>query len=299
MEAEIASHMENGTWELTEAPGDRKVITGRWVFKLKKDRYGHILKYKARWVVHGYKQEKSLDFKDTFTAVIKPMSYKTMMAVGVKRGYKIHHMDVVAAFLYGYLDKLIFVEQPHLFVTNSHLVCKLKKALYGLKQAAHVWYQTLVDFLLKLGFHRLELDHGVFVSKDKQFFIALYVDDLLIFGTDATRLKAIQKALSDCFKMTDLGEVSHYLGIEVDLDIERTITLGQTIYLKKVLKRFGMEDCRLASIPMDSGVPASLLHFDGVADHAMVTWYQSVIGSFIWLAMHIRPDLSEAVGVLF
>ena len=53
MQTEIASHTENGTWELTEAPKDRRVITGRWVFKLKKGRHGNILKYKARWVVHG------------------------------------------------------------------------------------------------------------------------------------------------------------------------------------------------------------------------------------------------------
>ena len=80
----MKSHAENNTWKLTEKPGDRQVITGRWVFKLKKDRYGNILKYKARWVVHGYKQEEGMNFKDTFAAIIKPMLYKAMMAVAVE-----------------------------------------------------------------------------------------------------------------------------------------------------------------------------------------------------------------------
>lgn len=52
-------------------------------------------------------------------------------------------------------------------------VCKLIKALYVLKQAPHVWYKTLVEFFKKLGFIRLELDHGIFVSTDKQLFIAV------------------------------------------------------------------------------------------------------------------------------
>lgn len=196
-------------------------------------------------MVHGFKQEEGLDYIETFAAVMKLMSYKAMMGVGVKQGFTVRHMDVVTAFLYGFLDELIYVEQPHLFVfgNNLHLVCKLIKALYGLKQSPQVWYQTLVDFLKKLGFHRLELDHGVFVSEDKKQFIAIYVDDLLLFGADIPRLELIQKELSDRFKMTDLGNVSHYLGMEVDVDVGKTITLRQTTYLKKVLEQFGMLDC--------------------------------------------------------
>ena len=64
--------------------------------------------------------------------------------------------------------------------------------LNRLKQAPHVWYKTLVEFLQKLGFQRLELDHGVFVSEDKQLFIAVYVNDLLLFGSELVRLEQIQ-----------------------------------------------------------------------------------------------------------
>ena len=156
MKSDIASHTKNGTWELTETLEDRKVIIRQWFFKLKKDCLEIILKYKARWVVHGFKQQKGLDYKDTFAVVIKPMSYKTMIAVGVKKRYKIRHINVVTAFLYDYLDELIYVTQPHLFITNLGQVCRLRKALYGLRQSAQVWYQILVNFLMKLRFHRLE-----------------------------------------------------------------------------------------------------------------------------------------------
>ncbi len=135
LQAKYDSIIENETWKLTSMPENRQLITGRWVFKLKKDRNGQILKYKARWVAHGFKQEEGVDFVETFAAVVKPMSYKCLFGVSVKCGYKIRQMDVVTAFLYGFLDEIIYIEQPHLFELNPELVCRLRKALYGLKQA--------------------------------------------------------------------------------------------------------------------------------------------------------------------
>ncbi len=298
MESEYNSLIENGTWEVVSPPTEANVITGRWVFRLKKDRFGNVLKYKARWVAHGYKQKEGLDYVNTFAAVVKPMSYKCLMAVGVRRKFRIRHMDVVTAFLYGFLDEVIYVEQPHLFEIDIDKVCKLLKALYGLKQAPHIWYKTLVEFLWKLGLQRLELDHGIFVSEDKQLFIAVYVDDLLLFGSDLSRLEQIQQSLRDRFKMTDLGDISHYLGMEVDYILGDKITLRQSTYLKKVLDRFDMTDCKPASLPMNPGVANSLQPFDGTADPKTIKWYQSAIGSLMWPAVHTRPDIAYSVGVL-
>ena len=93
-------------------------------------------------------------------------------------------MDVITAFFYGFLDEEIYIIQPTIFEDVTTRVCFLKKALYGLKQAPRVWYQTLLDFLKKLGFYKTEADHSLFVSADKTMFIAVYVDDLLLFGQD-------------------------------------------------------------------------------------------------------------------
>ena len=133
MEREYNSLMENGTWELVSPPNGANVITGKWCFKLKKDWFRHILKYKAKWVAHGYKQGERLDYVETYAVVVKPMNYKCLFAVGVKRGYRIQYMDVVTAFLYDFLDKVIYIEQPYLFATKLDKVCNLMKALYGLK----------------------------------------------------------------------------------------------------------------------------------------------------------------------
>ena len=127
------------------------MITGRWVFRIKKDRDGKVLKYKVRWVVHGYKQKEGLDYLDTFATVVKPVSYKTLMGISVKRGLTIHHMDVVTASLYGFLDEAIYVIQPTLFEKGEDKVCLLRKALYGLKQSPRVWYQTFRIFYKRWG----------------------------------------------------------------------------------------------------------------------------------------------------
>ncbi len=207
---------------------------------------------------------------ETFADVVKPMSYKCFIAVGVKRRYWIRHMGVVTAFLYRFLDEVIYIEQLHLFTTKLDKVCQLIKALYGLKQAPNVWYKTLVEFLRKLRFLRLELDHGIFISKDKQFFIDVYVNDLLLFDADISRLEDIQQKLRNRFKMTDMGDISQYLGMEVDYVLGEKITPCQSTYLKKMLDRFKMTGCKPATVSMNPELANSLLLYDRNAHKATI-----------------------------
>ncbi len=155
-----------------------------------------------------------------------------------------------------------------------------------LKQAPQVWYKTLAHFLKKLSLERLELDHGVFVLQDRQLFLAIYVDKLLLFASDKSRLTDIQDQLSARFKMTNLGEVSHYLGIEVDVEVGKQISPRQTVYLKKILERFQMTDCKPVSVPINESVANFHLPSDQQADRATIKWYQSAIGSFMWSALY-------------
>lgn len=93
-------------------------------------------------------------------------------------------MYVITAFLYGFFDEEIYIMQPTMFEDSTAWVCFLKKALYSLKQFPRVWYQTFLNFLCKLDFHKTKVDHSLFVSADKTMIIAVYVDDLLLFSVD-------------------------------------------------------------------------------------------------------------------
>ena len=179
------------------------------------------------------------------------MRYKWFFAVGVKRGYWMRQMNVFTAFVYGFLYGVIYVKQPHLFATELDKVCKLIKTFYRLKHAPHVRYKTVVKFPKKLGFIQLELDHGISASTDKQLYIAVYVDDLLIFGSDIARLEDVQQKLLDRFKMTELGDISDYLGMKFNHVVGERITLCQSTYLNKLLGCFNMIECKPAFILMD------------------------------------------------
>lgn len=121
--------------------------------------------------------------------------------------------------LYEFLEEIIYIEQQHLFELNPDLACCLRLAIYGLKRALQAWYPTLANFLNRLGLELLELDHCVFVLQDRQLRLAIYVDNFLFFGSDNFRLRDIQDQLNAQFQMTNLREVFHYLGIEIDVEV--------------------------------------------------------------------------------
>ena len=164
---------------------------------------------------------------------------------------------MVTAFLYGLLDEIVYVEQTRGFVQGI-LVCRLRRALYGLKQAPRVWYAVIQDFIKEKGFVATNVGLNVFISADKKLFIAIYVDDLLLFGANEAQINVLKQELSSRFQMTDLGDVSHHLGMEVRRDREKG-TLLQTAYLEVVLEHFGMSDCNPSSTPMDSGLPNTIM----------------------------------------
>ena len=112
---EMDSLTKNQVQELVNALYSSKILTSRWVFKLKKDRFSNILKYKARQVAYSYKQQYSVDYEETFAAVAKPISQKALLALAVlRKDVEINQMDIISAFLYSFLDKVIYMEQLYL-----------------------------------------------------------------------------------------------------------------------------------------------------------------------------------------
>ena len=130
-----------------------------------------------------------------------------------------------------------------------------------------------------------------------QTYICVYVDDLLIFSGNMDFIKTIKKHLMKRFEMTGLGSVSHYLGLSVERRSGQII-LNQTIYLKKVLERFNMEDCASVSTLMESGTSGSLLLVIDQADEEALYWYRSVVDSLMFAAVMTRPDIAYAMSIV-
>nr|GFB22833.1 zinc finger, CCHC-type [Tanacetum cinerariifolium] len=157
----------------------------------------------------------------------------------------IHQMDVKTTFLNGDLDEEVYMKQPEGFVMpgKEHKVCKLVKSLYGLKQAPKQWHQKFNEVVSSSGFHLNQSDKCVYSKFDnsgKGVIICLYVDDMLIFGTDQNQVDKTMKFLSSRFSMKDMGEADVILGIKRE---NKGIVTTQSHYIEKILKKFNHEDC--------------------------------------------------------
>eukprot|EP00253_Pinus_taeda_P026034 PITA_26034 len=139
-------------------------------------------------------------------------------------------MDVKSAFLHGDLHDEIYMEQPIGFIqTDSCLVCRLKKSLYGLKQAPRAWYAKMDSFLLEFGFSRCHSDNTAYTKKvgKSLIILVLYVDDLILTGSDPNVMNHVKSSLKKKFEMTDLGHLHYFLGLQV-LQSREGISLSQS-----------------------------------------------------------------------
>lgn len=134
METEIESIEKNNTWKLVELPAGQKSVGLKWVYKLKRDANGNIIKHKARLVAKGYVQKQGMDFEEVFAPVTRIETVRLLLALAAKNGWQVHHLDVKSAFLNGELEETVYVKQPEGFIKKNkeNLVYKLVKELYGL-----------------------------------------------------------------------------------------------------------------------------------------------------------------------
>ncbi|GJY00178.1 zinc finger, CCHC-type containing protein [Tanacetum coccineum] len=270
---EIGSIMENNTRVLSDLPPGYKPLGCKWIFKRKMKVDETIDKFKARLVIQGFRQKEGIDYFDTYAPVARITTIRLLLALAAIYNLVIHQMYVKTVFLNGDLEEEVYMKQPEGFVMpgNEHKVCKLVKLLYGLKQAPKQWHQKFDEVVLSNGFHLNQSDKYVYSKFDdssKGVIICLYVDDMLIFGTDQNQVDKTKKFLSSRFSMKDMGEAGIFL--------------------------FNREDCSPVSTPMDpveklkpnTGKPVDQLE------------YSRAIGCLMYAMTSTRPDIAYAVGRL-
>ncbi|GJY24289.1 retrovirus-related pol polyprotein from transposon TNT 1-94 [Tanacetum coccineum] len=171
MQEELHEFERLEVWELVPRPDKVMVITLKWIYKVKLDELGGILKNKARLVARGYHQDEGIDFEESFAPIARLGAVRIFLAYVAHVNMLVYQMDVKTAFLNGILLEEVYVSQPDGFVdsNNPNHVYRLKKDLYGLKQAPHAWYDLLSSFLLSKGFSKGKLvPHCSFDVKAKR-----------------------------------------------------------------------------------------------------------------------------------
>ncbi|KAI5708540.1 hypothetical protein M8J77_024816 [Diaphorina citri] len=297
MTDEIQCHERNKTWEVCTLPAGKKPVKSKWVFKTKLLSDGSIDKHKARLVAKGYSQKEGIDYDEIFAPVVRYNSIRLLLALAVEQNLEVDQMDVVAAFLHPKLEEEIYMELPDGSFGGKY--CRLLKSIYGLKQASRVWNLELDSFLKELNFVQSKYDPCVYLRKQGNscIYIAVYVDDLLIFSNDKSDKKKLKDNLMNRFQMKDLGKAHYILGYRIQY-VDHQLTLDQTKYVEELLERFNMKDCNGVKTPMDPNqVFTPDMCCQSEAEKLDVP-YQEAIGSLLYLSQGTRPDITYAVSFL-
>nr|GEX48496.1 retrovirus-related Pol polyprotein from transposon TNT 1-94 [Tanacetum cinerariifolium] len=183
--------------ELVSCPDKVMLIKLKWIYKVKTDEFGRVLKKKAILVAQGFRQEEGIDFEESFASVSRIEAIRIFVANATNKNMKIFQMDVKTAFSIGELKEEVYVSEPKVFVDqdNQSHVYKLKKALYGLEQAPRVCRPDLIYVVclcvrylakpiekhlhaVKRIFRYLKetINMGLWYSKDTDMSLIVYLD---------------------------------------------------------------------------------------------------------------------------
>ncbi|GKA55701.1 retrovirus-related pol polyprotein from transposon TNT 1-94 [Tanacetum coccineum] len=261
MQDELNEFERLEVWELVPCLDKVMVITLKWIYKVKLDELGGILKNKARLVARGYRREEGINFEESFALVARLEAIRIFPAFASHMNMIVYQMDVKTAFLNDMLCEEVYVSQPDRFADpdNPNHVYKLKKALYGLKQAPRAWYDLLSKFLLSQEFSKGTVDHTLFIRRQGKdiLLVQIYVDDI-IFASSTPEL---------------------------------SIFLNQSKYALESLKKYGMESSSPVDTPM---VEKSNLDKDPQGKDVGPTHYRGMVGTLMYLITS-RPELTFVV----
>jgi hypothetical protein len=310
---ELESLTSNKTWKLVPRRTHQRPIGCRWVFALKRDEKGLVVRHKARLVAKGFSQPYGIDYEETYASVAALNSIRAKLAKCVAEGFEIEQCDVATAFLYGKLEEEIYMELPEglrelLALAGEQgeedVVCRLLQSLHGLKQASRVWNETIDNHLKTMGFKPADADPCVYTKGegDDGCIVCLYVDDMLIASRDKAVVASVKAGIAAKFRIKDLGRARFILGIEIDYDMERrTLSISRQAYSEAVIKKFGQANGKPSMTPLEPVLQLTKTDEPQTdEDKAAVTAkpYRSLIGSPMYLACGTRPDIAVAVAKL-
>ena len=306
MKDELESMEKNKVWNLVNLPPNRKTIGCKWVLKIKQKADGTPEKFKARLVAKGYTQKEGIDYEETFSPVVRFASIRLLLAIVAHMDLELYQMDVKTAFLNGELNEEIYMDQPTGFEVKGqeHKVCKLNRSIYGLKQASRQWNKRFHDAMVQDQYRVLNEDHCVYIktSKDGFVILSLYVDDILLTGNHKAFIESTKRWLSINFDMKDMGEASYVLGVKITRDrSKRLLALSQETYVRKVLERFNMTNCKGIDTPVEKNINLSKEMSPKNSDEKEKMKnipYSNAVGSLMYAMMCTRPDICYGVGLV-
>jgi hypothetical protein len=313
MSEEMTSQINMDVFRLvprSSVPSNRKVLRSKWVYKLKRDADGTPVCYKARVVVKGFEQVFGQDYVHTTSPTARMESLRVLLHICAARDWDIRQIDVKTAFLYGVLgeEETQYMEQPQGFAEagKEDWVWELRRGLYGMKQSGRIWNQTMHAQMVLWGFKRLGTDNCLYYRRDTRGTVlcAVHVDDFICGASSASANSLFLDEVEKVWKISDLGEASFCVGIQIRRDCSsRKVFLSQTSLIDRVVKDFGRASDHPPSTPMDADIklskplPTDVLTEEESQRLAKLP-YRSAVGSLMYVSIGTRPDIAFAVNKL-
>ena len=217
-----------------------------------------------------------------------------LLAFACYKNFILYQMDVKSAFLNGFINEEVFVEQPPVFESFNfpNHVFKLKNALYGLKQVPRAWYKRLNKFLISNGFKMRKIDTTLFIKpKDKDMLIVqIYVNDIIVGATNGSLFEEFAKSLHSEFEMSMMGELNFFLGLQIK-QLKESTFINRAKYIRDLLKKYNLEYVKAKITLMGSSIK---LDMDETGKPVDQTKYRGMIGFLLYLTAS-RPDIMYSV----
>ena len=221
----------------------------------KYDLNGSIHRYKTRLVAHGFSQIYGIDYKETFSPVVRLNSIHIIVTLAVNQGWSLHQLDVSNAFLYGDPIECGFMEQPLGYVVQGETtqVCHLYRAMYGLKQSPCAWFAKFSQLILSQGLTPCEVDPNVFQTStsDGCIILVVYVNDILVIWSNIAGISQVKDYLHWYLPIWDLGSLKYFLVIEFAYRPVKLV-LNQQKYVLDILTEVEFLGCKPRASPSDS-----------------------------------------------
>jgi hypothetical protein len=234
-----------------------------------------------------------VDYEEKFAPVVKMTTVRTVLSIAASQGWSLHQMDIKNAFLHGDLKEDIYMTPPQSFFSSpSFAVCKLKRSLYGFKQAPRAWFEKFRSTLLRLSFVQSQYDSSLFLCKTSTSLVLLlvYVNDIVITGTDSNLIAHLKQNLQASFHMKDFGPLTYFLGLEVHTD-SLGIFLNQHKYTQDLVSLADLQVSPLADTPMEVNMKYRREEGDLLSDP---TVFRQFVESLNYLTI-TWPDISFIV----
>lgn len=326
-EIENENIKEHGTLEFIDKPTTpTHTLRSRYIYDIKTDEDGNIVKFKARLVVLGYEQKQN-EYKETYAPVTQWATIMILLLLGWTQGMNIRVMDFKGAYLHAERpeETPIYLASAGTIKIPEGKIAKVRKSLYGTVDAGNLWKQEVHKLLTEMGFNQSKNDPCLYIRKRKEdtTYIATWVDDLIIATTLKNPEELRKEAERKGFKISLFEPINKYLGVSWTITKDE-FRFDQEEYIDQLLTNANMAKCKGIATPMTKEKPSRqetpegrLSQLDLALENGEITkekakeerksiiqereylqqkqrngyGYRSIIGGLSHLARRARPDI--------